>query len=91
MLERTELLALASEGPPELIGDVALACETCAREAEERGIPLEAHASHLVIHGLLHLAGHDHETSPEAAATMEALEIKALALLGVADPYGDTA
>jgi probable rRNA maturation factor len=90
MLARDELLALPAQGPPELIGDIALAYETCAREAEERGIPLKAHASHLVVHGLLHLAGHDHETSPEAAAAMEALEIKALALLGVADPYGDT-
>jgi probable rRNA maturation factor len=90
MIGRDELLALSGDGPPELIGDIALAFETCAREAGEKGIPLEAHAAHLIVHGLLHLAGHDHEASPEAAAAMEALEIKALALLGVADPYGDT-
>lgn len=87
MLERPELAALPGDGPPELIGDIALALETCAREAEEKGVPLEAHAAHLIVHGLLHLAGHDHEISPGDAAAMEALEIKALALLGIEDPY----
>ena len=89
MLEREELRALAAEGPPELLGDIALAYETCASEAAAKGIPLPDHAAHLIIHGLLHLAGHDHETSPQEAAAMEALEIKALALMGLADPYGD--
>jgi probable rRNA maturation factor len=89
MLERPALLALAEDGPPELLGDVALALETCAREAAEKGLPLAAHAAHLIVHGLLHLAGHDHETSPADADAMEALETKALALLGIADPYGD--
>jgi probable rRNA maturation factor len=89
MLEREELLALAPQGPPELLGDIALALETCTREAAEKAVPLEHHAAHLIIHGLLHLAGYDHETSPADAAAMEALEIKALALLGIADPYGD--
>lgn len=90
MLERDELLHLPSEGPPELLGDIALSFETCAREAQEKGVPLEHHAAHLIVHGLLHLAGHDHETSSEDAAAMEALEIKALALMGIADPYGDS-
>jgi probable rRNA maturation factor len=54
-------------------------------------VPLEHHAAHLIVHALLHLAGHDHETSPGDAAAMEALEIKALALMGIADPYGDLA
>jgi probable rRNA maturation factor len=89
MLDRDELLELRSEGLPELLGDISLACETCTREAADKGVPLEAHATHLVIHGLLHLAGLDHELSGEDAAAMEALEIKALALLGIADPYGD--
>ena len=87
MLERAELLALALQGPPELLGDMAIALETCAREAEEKAILLEHHAAHLIVHGLLHLAGHDHETSPEAAAAMEALEIKVLASMAIADPY----
>lgn len=89
MLEREDLLALAPKGPPELLGDIALAHETCAREAVEKGVSLEEHAAHLLVHGLLHLAGHDHEISPADADAMEALEIKALAILGIADPYGD--
>ena len=89
MLDRADLLALAPDGPPELLGDIALALETCTREALEKGVPLEHHAAHLVVHGLLHLAGHDHVGSDTEAAAMEALEIKALALMGIADPYGD--
>ena len=89
MLERADLLALAPAGPPELLGDIALALETCTREAAAKGIGLEHHTAHLIIHGLLHLAGHDHETSPQDARAMEILEIKALALMGIADPYGD--
>lgn len=89
MLERDDLLDLAEGGPPELLGDIALAYETCAREAADKGISLQSHAAHLIVHGLLHLAGHDHEISPADADAMEALEIKALALMGVADPYGD--
>ena len=87
MLARDELLALAPDGPPELLGDVTLAYETCAREAAEKGIPLEHHAAHLIVHGLLHLAGYDHETGETEAAAMEALETKALAQMGIADPY----
>lgn len=88
MLEREDLLSLDPDGPPEMLGDIALAYETCAREAEAKGIPLEHHATHLIVHGLLHLAGHDHEISDEDAEAMEALETKALARLGIADPYG---
>lgn len=89
MLARAEILELAPEGPPEMLGDIALACETCTREAAEKGVSIEHHASHLVVHGLLHLAGHDHEISEAEAEAMEALETKALAILGIADPYGD--
>jgi probable rRNA maturation factor len=89
MLEREELLSLAPDGPPELLGDVALAHETCAREAAEKAVPLAHHATHLIIHGLLHLAGHDHEISEADAEAMEALETKALAICGIADPYGE--
>lgn len=89
MLARDDVLALGEDGPPELLGDVALAHETCAREAADKGIPLEHHAAHLVVHGLLHLAGYDHELSAEDADAMEALETKALAICGIADPYGD--
>ncbi|NNK46749.1 MAG: rRNA maturation RNase YbeY, partial [Altererythrobacter sp.] len=89
MLSREELLDLAPDGPPVMLGDLALAYETCSREAEEKSVPLEHHASHLIVHGLLHLAGYDHETSEEDADKMEALEILILAKLGIADPYMD--
>jgi probable rRNA maturation factor len=89
MLERSDLLALAPDGPPELLGDIALAHETCVREAAEKGISIEDHAAHLIVHGLLHLAGYDHELGEVQAEAMEALEVKALALIGVADPYED--
>lgn len=89
MLERTDLVHLDPDGPPEMLGDIALAYETCAREAAEKGVSLKDHATHLIVHGLLHLAGHDHVDSDEQAEAMEALEIAALAKLGIADPYGD--
>ncbi|MGX7895803.1 rRNA maturation RNase YbeY [Tsuneonella sp. HG222] len=89
MLERGELVTLRDEGPPELLGDIALAHQTCAREAADKGIALSDHAAHLIVHGLLHLAGHDHELGEAEAVAMELLETKALALIGIADPYGD--
>lgn len=89
MLTRAELLAMTPQGGPELLGDIALAFETCTREAAEKGVGLKDHAAHLIVHGLLHLAGHDHELGEREAAAMEALEIKALAQMGIADPYGD--
>src|SRR5688572_31117122 len=61
MLEPGSLMALPADGPPELLGDIALAYETCAREAAEKAVPVQDHAAHLIVHGLLHLAGHDHE------------------------------
>ena len=89
MLAREALQSLATEGPPELLGDIALAHETCAREAAEKTIPLEHHVAHLIVHGLLHLAGHDHVESDVQAEAMERLEIEALARMGIRDPYGD--
>lgn len=72
-------------GPREL-GDVAIAWETCAREAEAGGIDPAAHATHLVVHATLHLLGFDHETDADAEL-MEGIEREVLAALGVADPY----
>jgi probable rRNA maturation factor len=69
------------------LGDIVLAIETVQREAAEEGKPLADHVSHLAVHGLLHLAGHDHDTDEKAEA-MEGLERQILAGLGVADPYG---
>jgi len=67
-------------------GDVALAYETCAREAEAAGKSLADHGVHLVLHGVLHLNGYDHEEEGEAAE-MEALESAILTGLGITDPY----
>lgn len=69
-----------------MLGDVILAFETVEREAREEAKSLADHVSHLVIHGVLHLFGHDHGEVDEAEE-MEALERRALARLGVADPY----
>lgn len=71
-----------------LLGDIVLARETCAREADEKGISLTDHATHLIVHGLLHLVGYDHIDDASAAA-MEALEVKALASLGIGNPYAE--
>jgi len=87
MIGRDDLLAMPHEGAPEMLGDLALSCETCTREAGEKGIALHHHAAHLLVHGLLHLAGHDHERGEAEAEAMEALETKALAKMGIANPY----
>ena len=71
---------------PPMLGDIVLAYETVAREAELEQKPLENHITHLIIHGLLHLLGYDHETDEEAEE-MEALERQALARLAIPDPY----
>lgn len=89
MQGRCELLDLDADGPPVMLGDIALAYETCVQEAADKGAALDQHAAHLIIHGLLHLAGYDHVHSDEEAEAMEALEILALAKLGIPDPYGD--
>ncbi len=74
------------EEMPEQLGDVALGYQTVAREADQQGKPFADHLCHLVVHGVLHLLGHDHQTEPEAEE-MERLEAKLLATLGIADPY----
>jgi probable rRNA maturation factor len=78
---------LSRGGPlPPMLGDIVLAAETVAREAALEDKPVENHISHLVIHGLLHLLGYDHETDAEADE-MEAIERAALARLAIPDPY----
>jgi probable rRNA maturation factor len=80
----------AASGPPAAAeapsGDVAIAYGTVAREAADDGKPFNHHLAHLVVHGLLHLAGHDHHTDADAEQ-MEALERRILAILNIPDPY----
>ncbi|NBC88625.1 MAG: rRNA maturation RNase YbeY [Alphaproteobacteria bacterium] len=68
------------------LGDIALAWETCAREAAAAGRPISAHATHLVVHAILHLLGYDHIFDQDADL-MERLEVEILSTLGVPDPY----
>jgi probable rRNA maturation factor len=84
-----DLLATVTQNSDDgevLLGDIVLAHGVCMREAAERGIPVEDHATHLIVHGTLHLLGYDHQTDQEGDA-MEEIEAQALATLGVADPY----
>jgi probable rRNA maturation factor len=73
-------------GAPVLLGDVVVAYRTVAREAAAQGKPFADHLMHLVVHGVLHLLGYDHDRSA-AARRMETLEIRILASFGIADPY----
>jgi probable rRNA maturation factor len=86
----TNVLSFPSggEGPGGrlMLGDVVLAFETLAREAAAAGKPISHHLSHLVVHGVLHLMGYDHER-PAEARRMEGLEVRVLAGLGIPDPY----
>lgn len=75
--------------PGPMLGDIVLARETIEREATENGTPFEAHLTHLIVHGFLHLLGYDH-LEPAEAAEMEGLETRILAVLGLSDPYGDS-
>ncbi len=89
----TNVLSFPAVGADKLastpfLGDIAIAYETLEREAGEEGKPLSAHYTHLVVHGFLHLLGHDHVAAAEAER-MEGVEIAVLAALGIADPYRD--
>ena len=90
--EPTNVLSFPAQEPcadrraPRMLGDIVIAYETAAREAEVECKPLMHHLAHLAVHGFLHLVGYDHEASEEADA-MEGLEVAILARLGVPDPY----
>jgi probable rRNA maturation factor len=86
LTEAAELEEVSGEGPELMLGDIVLASGVCEREAVRKGIPVEAHATHLVVHGTLHLLGYDHHDDDQAA-DMEDREVRALARLGIADPY----
>ena len=84
----TNVLSFPSGEEEGFLGDIALARETCAREAEEKNIPLRDHAAHLIIHGMLHLIGYDHEDEDEAVL-MEGRETEIRRAMGISDPYDD--
>ena len=88
LAEAAQLEAAPGPGPELMLGDIVLAGGVCAREAEEKSLPLTHHAAHLMVHGTLHLLGYDH-VDDGAAQDMEAREVRALARLGIADPYGE--
>ena|SRR5438270_3112465 len=86
MAEERELREESLAGTELLLGDIILARGVCGTEAKEKGVSLESHATHLIVHGTLHLLGYDHEDERDAA-DMEALEVRALNRLGIANPY----
>ena len=86
MAEIDELEDDTADGPELMLGDIVLARGVCASEAAEKDISIEHHASHLPVHGTLHLLGYDHHDD-DAASDMEAREVRALARLGISDPY----
>jgi len=86
MAETYELEAADEDGPAIMLGDIILAHGVCAAEAGEKGVSVTDHATHLVVHGTLHLLGYDHMAEADAA-DMEAREARALKRLGIANPY----
>jgi len=86
MAETYELEAADEDGPAIMLGDIILAHGVCAAEAGEKGVSVTDHATHLVVHGTLHLLGYDHMAEADAA-DMEARETRALKRLGIANPY----
>jgi probable rRNA maturation factor len=81
-----ETVSQNSDDGEVLLGDIVLAHGVCAGEANEKGVSLEAHATHLIVHGTLHLLGYDHQGSAEAEE-MESLERDIMVRLGLHDPY----
>ena len=88
--EADDLKQAKLAGPELLLGDIVLARGVCETEAGDKGVSVEQHAAHLLVHGTLHLLGYDHHEDGEAE-DMEAREVRALARLGIADPYQVTA
>lgn len=84
--EPTNVLSFPAAAGSAMLGDIAIAYETMAREAEAEGKPFADHLAHLAVHGFLHLLGYDHQSEAEAAE-MERLEVAILARLGVSNPY----
>jgi probable rRNA maturation factor len=85
----TNVLSFPYDVEPIVCGDLVLCAPVVAREAHEQGKPLTAHYAHLIVHGVLHLQGYDHEGGEPQARQMEDKERALLAALGYADPYAD--
>ena len=85
----TNVLSFPYETEPVVLGDLVICAPVVAREAAEQGKTLEAHYAHLIVHGMLHLQGYDHETGDDDAQRMEDKERAILASLGFDDPYQD--
>ncbi|MBI5786662.1 MAG: rRNA maturation RNase YbeY [Rhodocyclales bacterium] len=83
----TNVLSFVYESKPRVVGDLAVCLPVVLREAAAQGKSAEAHFAHLIVHGMLHLLGYDHETGAKDAARMEAQEREVLAGLGYPDPY----
>lgn len=83
----TNVLSFPYALEPIVCGDLVLCAPVIAREAAEQGKPLVAHYAHLVVHGMLHLQGYDHETDEDEARRMENQERAILAMLNYPDPY----
>ena len=90
MADERDLTRANVDGPELLLGDIILAHGVCEAEAADKGVSVEQHATHLLVHGTLHLLGYDHHEDRDAA-DMEAREVRALARLGIANPYQVTA
>lgn len=90
MMDPDDLADATVAGPEMLLGDIVLARGVCALEAADKKLTVEDHAMHLLVHGTLHLLGYDHQDDRQALE-MEALEIRALERLGIANPYEVTA
>lgn len=83
----TNVLSFVYESAPRASGDLVICLPVVRREAREQGKPFKAHLAHMVVHGLLHLQGYDHEIGAAQAARMEQRETEILARFRIADPY----
>jgi probable rRNA maturation factor len=90
MAELDDLRKANVAGPELLLGDIIVARGVCEAESADKGLSIEQHATHLIVHGTLHLLGYDHQDDADAA-DMEAREVRALSRLGIANPYEEAA
>ena len=85
----TNVLSFVYDSAPVAVGDLVVCLPVVKREARAQGKPLQAHMAHMIVHGMLHLQGYDHETGAQDAARMEARERAILARFRIPDPYAN--